>query len=129
MTMMIMIILIMMILNMLITMMILLMIIMMINLGEGRLLANRARAARGGKTVTHEHASRCRLSNLGDLTSQEFYIFLRSFCVDSSSPQISAILVGHFTRGNDSLCKSPQFSATNAHKTCRQISILARGIP
>ena len=31
-------------------------------------------------------------------------------CVDSSSPQISAIFVGHFAVENDSLRKSPRFS-------------------
>ena len=36
------------------------------------------------------------------------YICLRAFCADSSSPQISAILVGHFTRENDSLRKASQ---------------------
>ena len=32
-------------------------------------------------------------------------------CADSSSPQISAILVGHFAVENDSLRKSPRFSS------------------
>ena len=52
------------------------------------------------------------LVNLGNFTSQEFDICLCTRCVDSSSQQISSILVGHFTRGgNDSLRQSPQSSA------------------
>ena len=43
----------------------------------------------------------------------EFWdICLRSFCADSSFPQISAILVGHFTMENDSLRNSRR----NFHK-------------
>ena len=46
------------------------------------------------------------LCDLGNFTSQDFDIFLRSFCADSSSPQISAILVGHFTGESISLRKT-----------------------
>ena len=48
---------------------------------------------------------------LGNFTSQDSDISLRTFCADSSSPQISAIHIGHFTRTNCVLRKSPQFSA------------------
>ena len=48
---------------------------------------------------------------LGNFTSLDFEMFLRCFCADSSSPQISAILVGHFAMENASLRKSPQLPA------------------
>ena len=51
-----------------------------------------------------------------------FCHFLRGFCADSSSPQISATLFGNLQGGNYSLCKSPQFSAKLPHKLRRQIS-------
>ena len=47
-------------------------------------------------------------AELGNLTSQDYDMFLRICCTDSSSPQISAILVVHFTCENDSLRNSPQ---------------------
>ena len=47
--------------------------------------------------------------SLGNFTSQDFEMFPRSFCADPSSPQISAILVGHSTGENDSLRESPGF--------------------
>ena len=58
------------------------------------------------------HCSRL-LPYLGNFTSQDFdiFIFLHSCCADSSSPQISAILVGNFTWEDDSLRESLQFSA------------------
>ena len=52
---------------------------------------------------------------LESLTSQDSDILPRSFCAGSSSPQISAILFGHFTGETSvsaNLHKSPQFSAT-----------------
>ena len=36
------------------------------------------------------------MAGLGNFTSLDFDICLRSFCADSSSPQISAILFDHF---------------------------------
>ena len=36
---------------------------------------------------------------IGNFTSQDFGIRLHSFGADSSSPQLSEIFVGHFTRG------------------------------
>ena len=55
--------------------------------------------------------------SLGNFTSQDFDIFPRSFCADASSPQISATVVGHFTRGK---CQSPKVSAI-LRKTYTQI--------
>ena len=46
-------------------------------------------------------------TSIGNFTSRGFDMFARSFCVDWSSPQCSAILVGHFTEQN----QSPQLSA------------------
>ena len=43
---------------------------------------------------------------LGNFTIQDFDIILHSFCADSSSPRIFAILVGHFTGENGSLRKT-----------------------
>ena len=58
-----------------------------------------------------------RLPSLGHFMSQDFGIPLRSFGADSSSPQISAILVGHFTEENGSLRKSLQdFRKSRADK-------------
>ena len=54
------------------------------------------------------------VQNFGNFTSQDFDTFLHSCCADSSSPQISAILVGHFTVEHDSLRDSPQ----NVRKNC-----------
>ena len=54
--------------------------------------------------------------------AQDSDTFLRTCCAASSSPQISAIFVGHFTLENWILCKSPQFSAKLPHKLRRQIS-------
>ena len=54
--------------------------------------------------------SRGRRYPVGNFTSQDFVIFPHSCCADSSSPRISAILVGRFTVENDCLCKSPRFS-------------------
>ena len=63
---------------------------------------------------------------LGSFTSQDFDICPRSFCADSSSPQISAILVGNFTWANHSLRNSPP----NFHNSCAdKYQILAREIP
>ena len=53
----------------------------------------------------------CILSYYMIFTSLDFDTFLRSFCADSSSPQISAILLDNFTRANYSLRKSLRFSA------------------
>ena len=47
-----------------------------------------------------------------------FRHFLCGFCADSSSPRISAILVGHFSGENDSLHKSPLFSAKPSELFC-----------
>ena len=63
----------------------------------------------------------CCLAHLSpeNLASQDVDNFQRSFCVDLSSPQISARLFGHYSGENDSLCKSLQFckiAATTAHK-------------
>ena len=44
----------------------------------------------------------------GNFTSQDSDTVLRTFRADSSSPQISATLVGHFTGTHDSLCSSPK---------------------
>ena len=100
--------------------------------------ADLARAARAcGRFAVAACASRRRglgrrwlhtQRRLGNFTSQDFVIILRSFCANSSSPQISAILVGNFTRDN-----SPQISAilrktytTNAQTN---IKILAHETP
>ena len=56
----------------------------------------------------------CSTHSVHDLTSRDFDYFLRSFCADSSSLQISTIPVGHFTMENDSLRKSLQ----NIQKCC-----------
>ena len=45
---------------------------------------------------------------IGNFTSQDFGIFLRSFFENLPSPQISSTLVGHFTWTNDSLRNSLQ---------------------
>ena len=58
------------------------------------------------------------ICKLGSFTSQAFDVFLRSFYADSSSPQISATLVGYLARENGSLRKSPQFS-TKLSQTMR----------
>ena len=62
--------------------------------------------------LTCFHVGNNKLANIhvgvGNFMSQEFDICLRSFCADSSSPQISAILVGHFTVENNSLRNYPQ---------------------
>ena len=50
------------------------------------------------------------------------FVFFCSLCADSSSPQISAILVGYFTWENGSLRKSPQFSAKLSQILRRQMS-------
>ena len=55
---------------------------------------------------------------IGNFTSQDVDICLRSFCADSSSPRIPAILAGHLT-WDASLRNSPQ----NFHNKC------AREIP
>ena len=49
-------------------------------------------------------------AKVGNFAGPDFDISLHSFCTESSSPLISAILVGHFTKENDSLRKSSQFS-------------------
>ena len=51
--------------------------------------------------------------HLGNATSHDS-ICCAQFCADSSSPQISAILVDHFTGENDSLRKSQQ----SFHNNC-----------
>ena len=63
----------------------------------------------------------------GSSTSQDLDISPHACCADSSSPQISAILFGHFTIENNSLRDSPQ----NFKKTCAENlkRILARKIP
>ena len=61
-------------------------------------------------------------ARLGSFTSQDFDVFLRGFCADASSPQISAILVGHSTCENDSLRKCPQLSAKLPQKPRRKIT-------
>ena len=67
---------------------------------------------------------------LGNFASQDFVSCMRSFRADSSSPQISAILLGHLTRENVSLRKSRRFSATLPQTSRRQMSnIQARKIP
>ena len=57
---------------------------------------------------------------VGSFTSQDVVVFLHCFCADSSSPQISAILVGNITVENDSLRKSSQFSS-KLHRLRRKI--------
>ena len=52
----------------------------------------------------------------GSLTSQDFDTFLRSFCADSLSPRISAILPGHVTRKHGSLHNSPQNFRKQKHR-------------
>ena len=47
-----------------------------------------------------QHLHDIRRCVLGNFTSQAFDISLRCFCAYSSSPQISAILFGHFTGEN-----------------------------
>ena len=47
------------------------------------------------------------------IKSQDFDIFLRSCCVDLSSPQISTIPFGHFTCKNESPQISPMLSKTS----------------
>ena len=61
---------------------------------------------------------------IGNFRSQDSDMFLFSFCADSSSPQISAILVGHFTGGgaNGGLRKCPRFSATHPKEMRNKIS-------
>ena len=51
----------------------------------------------GATRASLEHHQKVCLCALGNFTIQEFGIFQRGFCVDSSSPQISATH-GHFTR-------------------------------
>ena len=62
---------------------------------------------------------------LGNFTSLDFDICLHSFRADSSSLQISAILVGHFTRRNVCIRDSLQ----NFQNNCAEKNILAREIP
>ena len=77
------------------------------------------------------------LDLLREFHEQGFDICLRSWCADSSSPQIcvdyncgdllihirmSAIHVGHFTWGNYSLRTSPQFFTKLPQQLCRQMS-------
>ena len=65
-----------------------------------------------------ELACRSRASCGRDLfTSQDFDMLPHSFCVDSSSPQISAIHLGHFTRGG--LPNSPQNFCNNCAEKCK----------
>ena len=60
---------------------------------------------------------------LGNVTSQDLDTCLRSVSADSSSPRISAILVGNFTGKRDSLRKTfIRLAQTN-------VKILAREIP
>ena len=65
---------------------------------------------------------------LWSFTSQDSDIFLHSFCADSSSPQISAILVGHLTQNTCILRKSPQFKTSRINAQ-NNINILACKIP
>ena len=61
---------------------------------------------------------------LGNFTSQDVHAFLRCFCVASSSLQISATLVGRFTRNNDSLRKtSTTIAQTNIKIQARENSL------
>ena len=81
--------------------------------------------------VDHYHAQKMffhghRYFN-GTLPTNEFheplFVFvLRSCCADSSSAQISTIITcwSFYKGGNDSLRKSPQFSATLPQTSCRQ---------
>ena len=64
--------------------------------------------------------------NLPTEVTELLYFSARLFRADSSSPQVSAILVDHFTQKNDSLSDSPQ----NFSKNCAEnIKILARETP
>ena len=56
---------------------------------------------------------------LGKFTSRDFDISLHSFCADSSSGQIVAILVGHVTREHVSLRESPQSFRNRRTDKCR----------
>ena len=70
------------------------------------------------------------LFEIGNLTSQDFDILLRSFCADSSPPKISAIFVGHFTWGkNNSLRVSAILRKTSATIAETNVEIQARKIP
>ena len=53
---------------------------------------------------------------MGISRARTFGVCLRGFCADSSSPQISTILVGHVTGENDSLRKSPRFFAKHSQQ-------------
>ena len=54
---------------------------------------------------------------MGNFTSHGFELLLRSFCTESSSRQISAILFGQLTGKTDSLRNSPQNFRRNCAET------------
>ena len=56
------------------------------------------------------------LTSVREFREPGFWYFLHIFCEASSSPQISATLVGHFTVEKGSLRKSPQ----NFHNNCAE---------
>ena len=55
----------------------------------------------------------------GNRTSQEFGICRRACCADSSSPEISAILVGHFRWKVTVSAKFHNSPQNSHHKMCR----------
>ena len=67
--------------------------------------------------VPHQHV------RLGSFTSQDFGVSPRSSCADLSSPQISAILVGHFTWENYRLHNSPETCAEIYETPCSRNSL------
>ena len=66
-------------------------------------------------------------SEIGNFTSQDFIVFLHSFCADLSSPQISAILVvGRFAMA---IPVSANLRNASAHNAQKSVKILPRDIP
>ena len=60
-----------------------------------------------------------RTGGVGNFTSQDFDIFLCCFCADSSSPQISAILVGHFSQRKMTVSRNLRKTSTTLPQRLR----------